>query len=166
MRPASTSALRFGALLCILASVALALAPNPVHVSGNRALVADASAFVSNGIASQLPPQDRRLVTSDDRDSAPRLVEKLSPSTFSVSPIEAASFNVKAVAHVGINILLDLASSNSLVGYLIGNETTTFPKSDSTDDVVKDGSAASGRRQITGMSVALVIVMIFFAVWM
>lgn len=93
-------------------------------------------------------------------------MEKLSPSTFSVSPIEAASFNVKAVAHVGINILLDLASSNSLVGYLIGNETTTFPKSDSTDDVVKDGSAASGRRQITGMSVALVIVMIFFAVWM
>ncbi|KAF7541343.1 hypothetical protein G7Z17_g11990 [Cylindrodendrum hubeiense] len=166
MRPASTSAFRLGVLLCALASVSLALAPNPVHASGNRALIADASPFVSNGIASQLPPQERRRITSDERGS-PRLVEKLSTRTFSVSPIEAASFNVKAVAHVGINLLLDLASSNSVVGYLIGNETTTkFARSDSTDAIVDDGSAASGRRQITGMSVALVIVMIFFAVWM
>ncbi|KAH7153223.1 hypothetical protein EDB81DRAFT_450376 [Dactylonectria macrodidyma] len=166
MRPSSISALRIAASFCALASLATAFAPNPVHVSDNRALIVDASPIVSNGIASQLPPQDRRRITSDESDS-PRLVQKLSSVTFAVSPIEAASINVKAVAHVGINLLLNLASSNGVVGYLIGNETTTlFAKSDSVPDGVIDGSAMSGRRQITGMSVALVIVMIFFAVWM
>lgn len=117
------------------------------------------------GIASQLPPQDR-LVASDDHDSSPRLIEKLSSTTFSVSSVEAASLNVRAVAYVGISILFDLASSNSVVGFLIGNDSTsTFAKSDFTD-VDDNGNAASGRRHITGMSVALVIVMLFFAVWM
>lgn len=119
------------------------------------------------GIASQLPLRNHRRITSEESDSSPRLVQKLSAVTFAVSPIEAASANVKAVAHVGINLILDLASSHGVVGYLIGNETTTlFAKSDSVADVVNDGSAMSGRRQITGMSVALVIVMIFFSVWM
>ncbi|KAK7419151.1 hypothetical protein QQX98_003490 [Neonectria punicea] len=167
MRWASIPAsLRVSVLLCAVAFLSLATAAEPVHVSGNnRQLVAGASAFVSNGIASQLPPQDR-IVASDNHRSSPRLVEKLASTTFSVSNIETASLNVRAVAHVGMSILLDLASSNSVVGFLLGNDSTsTFAKSDFTD-VDDNGNAASGRRHITGMSVALVIVMLFFAVWM
>ncbi|KAK7427538.1 hypothetical protein QQZ08_005981 [Neonectria magnoliae] len=166
MRSASIPAsLRVSVLLCVVAFLSLATAAEPVHFSGNRQLVAGASAFVSNGIASQLPPQDR-IVASDNHRSSPRLVEKMASTTFSVSNIETASLNVRAVAHVGMSILLDLASSNSVVGFLLGNgSTSTFAKSDFTD-VDENGNAASGRRHITGMSVALVIVMLFFAVWM
>ncbi|KPM40367.1 hypothetical protein AK830_g6194 [Neonectria ditissima] len=165
MRSASIpAALRVSVLLCVVAFLSLAAAAEPVRVSGNRQLMADASAFAPNGIASQLPPQDR-LVASDKHDSSPRLVEKLASTSFSVSNVEAASLNMRAVAHVGISILLDLASSNSVVGFLIGNDSASASaKSDFTDD--DNGNAASGRRHITGMSVALVIVMLFFAVWM
>ncbi|KAH6885887.1 hypothetical protein B0T10DRAFT_462134 [Thelonectria olida] len=175
--------LSFGALLCVFALLIGAVSAvdrGPiVHRSGNhnnRLIRADASPMqvVSNGIASQLPPQEHIVVPSDDASSAtPRLVQKLPSSDFDDV---VGSFNVKAVAHVGIAFFLDLAApTNTLVSYLVGNDTVnlfakTVPARNDDDDddaFFDDGSgAASPRRKIALMSIALAMVMIFFTVWM
>lgn len=136
------------------------------------------------GIASHLPPHDISVVNTPST-TTPRLVQKLALDDTSSSSLGA--FNVKAVAYVGISFFLDLAApTNSLVNFLVGNDTAnlfakTAPAGNDAVDYKQladvevvvfddecDGAAgaASPRRKIAGMSVALVLVMIFFTVWM
>ncbi|KAI5458014.1 hypothetical protein BGZ63DRAFT_427308 [Mariannaea sp. PMI_226] len=160
MRLKHGCSLSFSSLLyafTLLIAIAAAFDSGP----RNRPINANASPLVSNGIASQVP-QDR-LASSHIRHhtlAPPRRVRKPSSSSIDAA---AGPHNVKAVTHVGINFLTDLISPSNLIGSLISNSTI---KLFTPEDVISDGGAASPRRKIVGMSIALTLVMVFFIVWM
>lgn len=80
-----------------------------------------------------------------------------------VSLVETASVNVKAFAHGGMSFLFGLASSsNDVLDYINNGTTSVFSRSVASEE----GSAASGRKHVAYTSIALVLVMLFFAVWM
>jgi hypothetical protein len=79
-----------------------------------------------------------------------------------VSIVETASINVKALANGGMSFLFGLASSSNDVLDYINNGTTVISRSITGEE----GSAASGRKHVAYTSIALVLVMLFFAVWM
>ncbi|KAM5342968.1 hypothetical protein ACJ41O_013934 [Fusarium nematophilum] len=144
------SPVSFLALLCAL--ISLTLAANSVHLSQPA----------SNGVASQLPPQDR-LIRAEECARQAALTQRLGSGALKASIVEAASVNVKAFAHGGMSLLLDLASSSNDVLDFIGNGTTAvFSKSEPSEE----GSGASGRKHVAYTSIALVLVMLFFTVWM
>ncbi|KAJ4320054.1 hypothetical protein N0V84_006039 [Fusarium piperis] len=142
-------------LFLLWALVSITLAAESVHLSGT-------SQLATRGVASQLPPHDR-LVHARDRARQVALTQKLGPGAFKVSILEAASVNVKSFAHGGMSLLLDLASSSNDVLDFIGNGTNAvFSRSEPSEE----GNAASGRKRVAYTSIALVLVMLFFAVWM
>ncbi|KAM0430483.1 hypothetical protein ACHAPT_005830 [Fusarium lateritium] len=144
-------------LLLLCAMVSIALAADSVHLSGT-------SQFATHGVASQLPPNER-LVRAQDRARQVALTQKLGPGAFKASILEAASVNVKSFAHGGMSLLLDLASSSNDVLDFIGNGTNAVFSSRS-EPSSEEGNAASGRKHVAYTSIALVLVMLFFAVWM
>ncbi|KAI8683711.1 hypothetical protein NCS57_00035900 [Fusarium keratoplasticum] len=142
-------------LVLLWALVSIALAADSVHLSGT-------SQLATHGVASQLPPHER-LVHAQDRSRQVALTQKLAPGAFKASILEAASVNVKSFAHGGMSLLLDLASSSNDVLDFIGNNTNSvFSRSEPSEE----GNAASGRKHVAYTSIALVLVMLFFAVWM
>ncbi|KAF4465069.1 hypothetical protein FALBO_8086 [Fusarium albosuccineum] len=139
------------ALLCALFSIAFAV--DTVHLSG-------ASQLATHGVASQIPTQNR-LIRAEERTRQAALTQKLGSSAFKASIVEAASVNAKAVAH-SIGLLLDLASSNDVLDFIGNGTTSVFSRSEPN----QEGNAASGRKHVAYTSIALVLVMLFFAVWM
>ncbi|RSL77853.1 hypothetical protein CEP51_008704 [Fusarium floridanum] len=138
-------------LVLLWTLVSIALAAESVHISGT-------SQLATHGVASQLPP-----VHAQDRSRQVALTQKLGPGALKASILEAASINVKSFAHGGMSLLLDLASSSNDVLDFIGNGTNAvFSRSEPSEE----GNAASGRKHVAYTSIALVLVMLFFAVWM
>ncbi|KAJ4261491.1 hypothetical protein NW762_006916 [Fusarium torreyae] len=144
-------------LLCALISVSFAV--DVVRLSDNRA---PTSQFATHGVASQLPCRDR-AIQAQERARQAAMSQMLGTNTLKVSIVEAASVNVKAFAHGGISFLFGLASSsNDVFDYINNGTTSVFSRSEPTEA----GSAASGRKHVAYTSIALVLVMLFFAVWM
>ncbi|KAF4994892.1 hypothetical protein FGRMN_5489 [Fusarium graminum] len=142
-------------LMCLFMSLALAAG---VHLSDNRA---PTSQFAAHGVASQLPCRDQ-AIHAQDRARQIALSQMLETGV-KVSIVEAASVNVKAFAHGGMSFLFGLASSsNDVLDYINNGTTSVFSRSISNEE----GSAASGRKHVAYTSIALVSVMLFFAVWM
>ncbi|KAH7257571.1 hypothetical protein BKA59DRAFT_451607 [Fusarium tricinctum] len=129
-----------------------------VHISGNRA---PTSQFTAHGVASQLPSRDRAII-AQDRARQVALSQMLETGP-KVSIVETASVNVKAFAQGGMSFLFGLASSsNDVLDYINNGTTSVFSRSVTSEK----GSAASGRKHVAYTSIALVLVMLFFAVWM
>ncbi|SPJ89633.1 uncharacterized protein FTOL_12994 [Fusarium torulosum] len=135
-----------------------------VHISGNRAPTSQFTAHVltiSPGVASQLPSRDRAII-AQDRARQVALSQMLETGV-KVSIVETASVNVKAFAQGGMSFLFGLASSsNDVLDYINNGTTSVFSRSVTSEK----GSAASGRKHVAYTSIALVLVMLFFAVWM
>ncbi|EEU44181.1 uncharacterized protein NECHADRAFT_30058 [Fusarium vanettenii 77-13-4] len=156
-------------LVLLWTMVSIALAADSVHLSGTSQLATHGRVTPRKltapsllGVASQLPPHER-LVHAQDRSRQAALTQKLGPGAFKVSILKAASVNVKSFAHGGMSLLLDLASSSNDVLDFIGNNTNSvFSRSEPSEE----GNAASGRKHVAYTSIALVLVMLFFAVWM
>ncbi|KAF5019034.1 hypothetical protein F66182_8969 [Fusarium sp. NRRL 66182] len=141
--------------LCVF--VALAFAAD-VHLSDNRA---PTSQFATHGVASQLPSRDRVVHTQDHTRQA--ALSQILGTGAKVSIVKTASVNVKAFAHGGMSFLFGLASSsNDVLDYINNGTTSVFARSEPSEE----GSAASGRKHVAYTSIALVLVMLFFAVWM
>ncbi|KAF4979412.1 hypothetical protein FZEAL_4389 [Fusarium zealandicum] len=144
-------------LLCALLS--MAYAADSVHLTGNRAGVSQAA---TRGMATEVNLH-RRLIRAEERARQAALTQKLDSGALKVSFAQVASVNVKAFAQGGMTLLLDLASSSNDVLDYIGNGTNAvFSRSEPSEE----DNAASGRRRVAYTSVALVLVMLFFAVWM
>lgn len=79
-----------------------------------------------------------------------------------MSLVQVASVNVKALAHGGISYLFDLASSNDGVGDVGNGTAIVFPK----PELSQNNQGFSGRKHVAYTSIALVLVMLFFTVWM
>ncbi|KAH7250476.1 hypothetical protein MRS44_000375 [Fusarium solani] len=163
-------------LVMLWVLVSIALTADSVHLSGTSQLATHGTSLCASprhrafpqanspllGVASQLPPHER-LVHAQDRSRQVALTQKLGPGAFKASILEAASVNVKSFAHGGMSLLLDLASSSNDVLDFIGNNTNSvFSRSEPSEE----GNAASGRKHVAYTSIALVLVMLFFAVWM
>ncbi|KAL4727396.1 hypothetical protein ACLX1H_006308 [Fusarium chlamydosporum] len=144
-------------LLCTFMSLAIAA---EVHMSGNRA---PTSQFATHGVASQLPCRDQAILTQDRVRARQAALSQMLGHSAKVSLVETASVNVKAFAHGGMSFLFGLASSsNDVLDYINNGTTSVFSRSVSSEE----GSAASGRKHVAYTSIALVLVMLFFAVWM
>ncbi|RGP68002.1 hypothetical protein FLONG3_8337 [Fusarium longipes] len=144
-------------LLCAFMSLAVAA---EVHMSGNRA---PTSKFATHGVASQLPCRDKAIHNQDRVRARQAALSQMLDHSAKVSLVETASVNVKAFAHGGMSFLFGLASSSNEVFDYINNGTTSVFSRSVTGE---EGSAASGRKRVTYTSIALVLVMLFFAVWM
>ncbi|KAG8675585.1 hypothetical protein FPOAC2_01649 [Fusarium poae] len=143
-------------LLCAFMSLAIAA---EVHMSGNRA---PTSQFATHGVASQLPCRDQAIHTQDRVRARQAALSQMLGHSAKASIVETASVNVKAFANGGMSFLFGLASSSNDVLDYINNGTTVFSRSVTGEE----GSAASGRKHVAYTSIALVLVMLFFAVWM
>jgi hypothetical protein len=143
-------------LLCAFMSLTVAA---EVHMSGNRA---PTSQFATHGVASQLPCRDQAIHTQDRVRARQAALSQMLGHSAKVSIVETASINVKALANGGMSFLFGLASSSNDVLDYINNGTTVISRSITGEE----GSAASGRKHVAYTSIALVLVMLFFAVWM
>ncbi|KAF5596275.1 hypothetical protein FPANT_4363 [Fusarium pseudoanthophilum] len=144
-------------LILLCAFMALACAAE-VHISNNRA---PTSQFATHGVTSQLPNRDRDI---HPQDRARQIaLSQMIGSSAKVSIVETASLNVKAFAHGGMSFLFGLASSsNDVLDYINNGTNSVFSRSVTSEE----GSGASGRKHVAYTSIALVLVMLFFAVWM
>jgi hypothetical protein len=115
------------------------------------------------GVASQLPCRDQAIYVQDRVRSRQAALSQMLGHGAKVSLVETASVNVKAFAHGGMSFLFGLASSsNDVLDYINNGTTSVFSRSVASEE----GSAASGRKHVAYTSIALVLVMLFFAVWM
>lgn len=115
------------------------------------------------GVASQLPCRDQAIYVQDRVRSRQAALSQMLGHSAKVSLVETASVNVKAFAHGGMSFLFGLASSsNDVLDYINNGTTSVFSRSVASEE----GSAASGRKHVAYTSIALVLVMLFFAVWM
>ncbi|PTD13083.1 hypothetical protein HYE67_009446 [Fusarium culmorum] len=153
-------------LLCAFMSLAIAA---EVHMSGNRAPTSQFATHEGSfkylqlqGVASQLPCRDQAIHTQDRVRVRQAALLQMHGHSAKASIVQTASVNVKAFANGGMSFLFGLASSSNDVLDYINNGTTVFSRSVTGEK----GSAASGRKHVAYTSIALVLVMLFFAVWM
>ncbi|EYB27234.1 hypothetical protein FG05_01455 [Fusarium graminearum] len=142
-------------LLCAFMSLAIAA---EVHMSERPFKYSQLQ-----GVASQLPCRDQAIHTQDRVRVRQAALSQIHGHSAKASIVQTASVNVKAFANGGMSFLFGLASSsNDVLDYINNGTTSVFSRSVTGEK----GSAASGRKHVAYTSIALVLVMLFFAVWM